>query len=417
MKIAIIGSGISGLGAAFALHTRHAITVYEKNATPGGHSRTVDVKTPEGIYPVDTGFIVFNQRNYPNLVALFNHLSVPTEKSDMSFGASIGAGWLEYGTKDLKSIFAQPENFFRPAYLGLISDVLRFQKQALVYRNADASVTLRQCLDELRMGEWFRNYFLLAMGGAIWSMPLEQMLEFPARTFVQFFDNHGLLTLNDQPQWYTVTRGSREYVNRLIAPFADRVHLNTAVKRVTARENDVVVETERGQEVFDEVIFACHADQALKYLENPTDAQKEILAAIRYQPNKVILHSDASFMPRRRSCWASWVYLSEEKEDRRARVSLSYWMNNLQNIPTHMPLIVTLNPSRSPSAQTVHDEHTFEHPVFDAAAINAQTRLNSIQGHKHLWFCGAWTRYGFHEDGLGSGLAVAKQLGGVLPWN
>lgn len=412
MNIAIIGTGISGLGAAYLLYPAHSITLYEKENYSGGHSRTLEV----GGTPVDTGFIVFNKRNYPNLLGLFEHAGVLYEKSDMSFAASIAGGWLEYGTKNLKSIIAQKENMLRPAFWRLMADVFRFQKQALRYLDAAPDITLGQCLDALKMGDWFRRYFILAMGGAIWSCPLPQMLAFPARTFVRFFHNHGLLTVNDQPQWYTVTGGSRTYIKKITAPFHDRIRLNDAVMAVYVNEQGVTVQSQYGRAHYDQVIFACHADQALALLKNPTTLQQKILSRVRYQTNKVILHGDTSFMPQRRDAWASWVYLSEKKEDHNSAVSLSYWMNNLQNLHQDPPLIVTLNPARMPEADKIYNQHAFEHPIFDAGTIQSQQELDSIQGSHHMWFCGAWTRYGFHEDGLASGMAVAKALGAKVPW-
>ncbi|NDA63488.1 MAG: amine oxidase [Chitinophagia bacterium] len=412
MNIAIIGSGISGLGAAFLLDKQHKVTIYEKNNYIGGHSRTVEVNGT----PVDTGFIVFNHRNYPNLVGLFKQLDVQTEKSDMSFAASIDHGWLEYGTKDTPSIFAQRINLIRPSFWRMMLDVFRFNKAALAYMDADVTVTLGQCLNELRMGQWFRRYFLLAMGGAIWSCPIEQMLQFPARTFIRFFHNHGLLTINDQPQWYTVTGGSKEYVKKITASLKNPVRINTAIKSVEKLSNGIRVETANGeQQIYDQVIFASHADQTLKLLTNPTIKQREILGKVQYQSNHAVLHSDESFMPKNRQCWASWAYQCEGKEDKRSSISLTYWMNNLQNLKG-MPLFVTLNPSRMPQAEKIHDQYMFEHPVFDHDAISAQEQLAIIQGKDNMWFCGAWTRYGFHEDGLSSAVAVAQGLGAHVPW-
>jgi len=416
-KIAIIGTGISGLGIASLLHPHHDITVYEKNGYIGGHSRTVEVNTKDGVVPVDTGFIVFNKRNYPLLTRLLAHLQVPIADSDMSFGASINNGWLEYGTRKPANIFAQKRNLLRPEFLGMIADILRFNKSAHLYLHKDPSFTLGDCLDDLGMRPWFRNYFLLAMGGAIWSMPLADMLKFPARTFIRFFENHGLLTINDHPQWHTVVGGSREYVRRLTEPFKGRIHLGRAVTNVIRNDDSVLVEdSNAGMQYFDEVIFACHADQALAMIANPSIQEQKILSAFTYQPNRAVLHSDTSFMPTRRNAWSSWVYLSESKADNNPCVSLSYWMNNLQPLATDQPLIVTLNPGREPAAELIHDDVMFEHPVFDAAAIENQSRIEGIQGHNRLWFCGAYQRYGFHEDGLGSAVALAERMGVLPPW-
>lgn len=412
MNIAIIGSGISGLGAAFLLDKQHNITVYEKNDYVGGHSRTLQVNGT----PVDTGFIVFNHRNYPNLVGLFNQLGVATEKSDMSFAASISNGWLEYGTKNTPSIFAQKINLLRPSFWRMMMDVFRFNKLAPDYMDAPVTVTLGECLDKLKMGEWFRRYFLLAMGGAIWSCPVEQMLQFPARTFVRFFHNHGLLTINDQPQWYTVTGGSREYVRKLTATLGQPVRVNTAVKRVEKTAQGIAVETvDNETQIYDHVIFACHADQALKLLAAPSEQQQQILGKVGYHSNHAVLHSDESFMPKIKQCWASWAYMSDNRHDKNPSISLTYWMNNLQNLKG-APLFVTLNPSRLPDATKIHNQYVFEHPVFDRDAIEAQEQLANIQGKGNMWFCGAWTRYGFHEDGLSSGINVAQALGANLPW-
>lgn len=416
-KIAIIGTGISGLGAASLLHPHHDITVYEKNDYIGGHSRTIEVKIKEAIVPVDTGFIVFNKRNYPLLTRLFEYLQVPITASDMSFGASIDNGWLEYGTQEFSNILAQKRNFLRPAFWGMVADILRFNRTAGSYLLSDPSFTLGNCLDELRMRPWFRQYFLLAMGGAIWSMPLAEMLKFPASTFIRFFENHGLLTINDHPQWYTVRGGSREYVRRIIEPFKERIHLNRGAVKVRRDVNGVIVEDVRGEtHIFDDVVFACHADQALGMLSDPGIHEYTILSAFRYQPNRAVLHSDTSFMPKRRKAWASWVYLSEGKADANPGVSLSYWMNNLQPLRVEQPLIVTLNPGREPNPGLVYDNVMFEHPVFDAAAISNQAKIDSIQGHNRLWFCGAYQRYGFHEDGLDSAVKMAGQMGISPPW-
>lgn len=414
MKIAIIGTGISGLGAAHLLHPHHDITVYERNATPGGHSRTIEIDDGGRKVPVDTGFIVFNYRNYPLLTALFEHLDVKVEKSDMSFGASIADGWVEYGSKGM---FAQKRNLLRPQFWGMVFNILRFNKQARNYLTAHEGLTLGECLDELDMGDWFRRYYLQAMGAAIWSCSVETILKFPARTFLRFFDNHGLLSVNDHPQWYTVSGGSREYVARLCAPFRDRIRLNTPVTKVETNKKGLIVHDEKGGcDEYDHVVFACHANQALAMIGSPWQAHRDVLGAFGYQPNKVVVHRDASFMPRRRKAWASWVYLSEGSRDENESVSLSYWMNNLQNLPTDTPVIVTLNPGRSPDPDKVFDEHVFSHPVFDSAAVAAQARLDAVQGLGNMWFCGAYQRYGFHEDGLLSAVNVCRKLGVEPPW-
>jgi predicted NAD/FAD-binding protein len=414
MKTAIIGSGISGLGAAYLLHKDHDITVYEKNAYIGGHSRTIEVPTGESMTPVDTGFIVFNNWNYPNLMGLFEELGVPYQKSDMSFGVSIDDGWLEYGSGGM---FAQKRNWVRPSYYGMLADIVRFNKQALGYIERDADISLQECLDQLKMGEWFRRYYLLAMGAAIWSCPVDTIMKFPARTFLQFFKNHGLLSINNRPQWYTVTGGSREYVTRLTAGFKDRIKLNCGVERVRKQGDKMAVTDTQGQtEIYDHVVITCHADEALKMMDSPRADVADVLGQFDYQDNQIVVHSDTSFMPREKKCWASWVYLSENREDKKQSVALSYWMNNLQGLDPAYPLIVTLNPDRRPLEDLILDEHTFSHPIFDLKAIKAQDKIKALQGQDGVWFCGAYQRYGFHEDGLLSAVNVAKAMGVTIPW-
>ena len=419
MRIAVIGTGISGLGAAYLLHQDHDLVVYEKNDYIGGHSRTIELpieseQVGQGRLAVDTGFIVFNNWNYPNLLGLFDQIEVPYQKSDMSFGVSVDDGWLEYSSGGL---FAQRKNLFRPQYWRMLLDVFKFNKQALAYINRDPSITLGDCLNQLKMGEWFKRYYILAMGAAIWSCPLETIMKFPAQTFLRFFKNHGLLSINKRPQWYTVTGGSREYIKRLTAPFADCIILNNGASRVTHLQDQFEVTDERGgKRLFDHVIFACHADQALSMIDQPTADEQSVLSNFDYQRNQVVVHSDASFMPQNQQCWASWVYLSEQKQDHNQGVSLSYWMNNLQSLETNTPVIVTLNPARMPKKELIMDEHYFSHPIFNYSAIVSQNDMHMIQGKRNLWFCGAYQRYGFHEDGLLSAVNVVKAMGGTIPW-
>lgn len=414
MRIAVIGTGVSGLGAAYLLHQHHDLVIYEKNDYLGGHSRTIDVPVKEGVLAVDTGFIVFNDWNYPNLLGLFDEIRVPYQKSDMSFGVSIDDGWLEYSSGGL---FAQRKNILRPQYWRMLFDVFKFNKQALAYIEKDPSITLGNCLEQLKMGSWFKRYYILAMGAAIWSCPVETIMQFPAQTFLRFFKNHGLLSINKRPQWYTVTGGSREYIKRLTAPFADCITLGNGAARVTQLGDQyVVIDVKGGKREFDHVIFACHADQALALLEKPTVDEQSVLSSFDYQRNHIVVHSDASYMPQHKQCWASWVYLSEQQQDNNQDISLSYWMNNLQSLKTETPVIITLNPTRRPKESLIINEHNFSHPIFDYKAIVAQDKMQSIQGQRNLWFCGAYQRYGFHEDGLLSAVNVVKRLGGTIPW-
>jgi len=413
MRIAIIGTGISGLGAAYLLAPHHDISVFEKETRAGGHSRTIEIDVEGRKVPVDTGFIVFNRRNYPHLTEMFRHLGVETHKSDMSFGASIRGGYLEYGSKGM---FSQKRNLLRPAFWRMVFDILRFNRAAEKMLDHPDELTLAECLDKLGMGEWFRRYYLQAMGAAIWSCSVETILEFPARTFIRFFKNHGLLTIDDHPQWYTVTGGSCEYVRKLSAGFSDKIRTGSGVRRVRRVAEGVEVTDSQGESaVYDRAIFACHADEALALLEDADDLEKEILGAFRYGKNRVVVHGDASFMPRRRGAWASWVYLSEAEVDREPVVSLSYWMNNLQNLPTEKPIIITLNPPRRPAAGSVYDEHVFSHPVFTLGALRAQQRMDELQNRRNVGFCGAYMRYGFHEDGLLSAVNLCRDVFGVEP--
>lgn len=415
-RIAIIGTGISGLGAAHLLHPHHDITVYEKNGYVGGHSRTLDVSLSSGVVPVDTGFIVFNRRNYPLLCRLFQHLDVPVADSCMSFGVTIHNGWLEYATPHPHRLFAQRRNLFRPAFWGMLQDIIRFNRGAKRMLG-QTPLSLQDLLTQLGVGEWFQRYFLLAMGGAIWSTPIDQMKAFPADTLIRFFDNHGLLTLFDQPQWLTVRGGSRQYVSRLTAPFQDRIRTHCGACRVWRTEDGVVIQDTQGQEAaYDEVVWACHADQALALMADASPTEQTVLSAFTYQPNRAVLHTDTRLMPRRRQAWASWVYRSDHPIDHSSRMSLTYWMNSLQPLGTDEPVLVTLNPHHDVAPSDAYNEHVFEHPLFDQGAIQAQPILPSIQGVHRYWFCGAYQRYGFHEDGLRSAVEMVANMGIVPPW-
>lgn len=403
-----MGTGISGLGAAYLLNPKHDITVYEKDSRAGGHSRTLEI---EGT-PVDTGFIVFNEKNYPHLTGMFRHLGVPVQKSDMSFGASIENGHIEYGSKGM---FAQGRNLLRPRFWGMIADIVRFNMRA--YRYLQSDMTLGECLNDMGLGDWFCRYYLQAMGAAIWSCSVETILDFPASSFIRFFDNHGLLTVNGHPQWYTVTGGSRTYVQKLEQALEGKIHLGCGASSVRREKGAALVVDSKGNEArYDHVVFACHADQALFILKDADAQEKQILGAFAYQKNTAILHADQSFMPKHRNAWASWVYLSEKRQDENPSVSLTYWMNNLQSLPESMPLFVTLNPDRRPQQNLIYDEHIFEHPVFTKDAMAAQSHIASIQEKNHVSFCGAHLRYGFHEDGLLSAVRAATALGAEVPW-
>jgi predicted NAD/FAD-binding protein len=410
--VAVIGSGISGMAAAYLLSSGYDVTVFEKNNVPGGHARTREVNYAGKTIPVDTGFIVYNEVNYPELVGLFRHLGVITEKSDMTFGFSMDNGQLEWAARSLNAVFAQRSNLLRPSFYRMLMDVLRFFKNAEIALERNSEFSLRELLDSLSMGQNFREHFILPMGAAIWSTPKDTMLDFPARTFVQFFKNHGLLSMSGQHQWYTVTGGSREYVKKITAPIQNKYRLNAPVDRVYRDGDQITVQSSGRTEKFDHVVFASHADETLFMLSDATSEEKAVLGAFRYQPNRAYLHSDARVMPRRRACWSSWNYYAGGDT-----VSLTYWMNKLQNIDNATPLFVTLNPQTPIDPRTIFDEHVFTHPVFTVEGIEAQQRIPEIQGARNMWFCGAYQRYGFHEDGLMSAVAVAKRMGVSIPWH
>lgn len=417
-RIAIVGTGISGMGAAYLLHPHHRITVYESASRPGGHARTVTVQPKAGPpVAVDTGFIVYNERNYPELTGLFTHLDVPTQEAPMSFGISLNNGRVEYGAASANALFGQRSNLVNPRFLGMLLDIVRFNRSAAtILADSDAKLTLGQWLDRLKMGRAFREHYLLPMGGAIWSSPVSDMLDFPARSFIQFFANHGLLTITDQPQWRTVTGGSIVYVDKITAPWRDRLRLNCGVTRISRTGDGVVIDdAQGGRETYDAVILACHSDQALAMLGDADALEREILGPMRYQPNSAVLHQDARLMPKRRRCWSSWVYLSQGGSE--ARMSLTYWMNDLQSLPAEVPLFVTLNPPEGIAIEGVLDEVEFHHPLYDQPMIEAQARLPELQGRRGLWLCGAYHRYGFHEDGLASAVAVARGMGIEAPWH
>jgi hypothetical protein len=410
-RIAVIGGGISGMAAAHLLARSHSVVLYEAAPRLGGHARTI-VAGKRGDQPVDTGFIVFNRVNYPNLVRLFEKLGVPTTESNMSFGASIKGGRLEYGLASIDAIFAQRRNALDPRFIRMLSDIIHFNRNAEATAT-DPAMTIGELLGRLRTGAWFRDHYITPFSGAIWSTPTRGILDFPAQALVRFFRNHALLGYEGQHQWYTVRGGSVEYVRRLQgAMTAQGVDIRTAspIAGVRREGGSVLVRAEGAEwELFDDVIFACHSDQALRLLSDPTPHETQSLSAIRYQPNEAVLHADASLMPRSRKVWSSWSYV-EPKTGPGDRIDLTYWMNSLQPIPQDDPLFVTLNTTRPIRDDLIHDVNTFHHPVFDVAAFAAQDRIRLMNGARNTWFCGAWMRNGFHEDGFASAVDVVEAL-------
>lgn len=417
MKIAIVGTGISGLIAAYLLNQNHEITVFEKNDYVGGHSNTKTIDYNNKKISVDTGFIVYNERNYPNLTALFKELNVKTDNSNMSFSVSLGGGKLEYAGTSLRTVFAQTKNLLNPFFIRMTLDILKFNKNALSIIEENRDISLGDYLKELHMSDSFKKWYLLPMGGAIWSCPLEQMLAFPAKTFVRFFKNHGLLTVNDHPQWKTVSGGSKNYVKEIIKSFESKIKLNTRITCIHRKDGKVELEDGQGNKtMFDHVVLAAHGDQSLRILKDASPLEKEILGNFKYQKNKAILHRDKNLMPKRKKVWASWNYIAEKDIICNEMLSLTYWMNKLQNIDNEFPLFVSLNPSLPIKEELIFDEIEYEHPVFDVRAIKAQERISEIQGKNNTWFAGAWMGYGFHEDGLKAGLEVANSLGSKAKW-
>jgi predicted NAD/FAD-binding protein len=409
------------MSAAWLLSQHHKVTVFEREGRIGGHTNTVEADGLAGPVPVDTGFIVYNEETYPNLVALFRHLEVPTKPSDMSFAVSTDGGALEYAGTDLRGLFAQKTNAFRPGFWRMLRDIRRFYTEAprLLEDDTADALTLGAYLDENGYSEAFLRHHLLPMAAAIWSAPADSMRGHPVREFIRFFENHGLLKFSDRPQWRTVAGGSREYVRRLTAAYADRIVLNAGARTITRRPGSVTIEDDRGiTQAFDHVVIAAHADQALAMLDDPSVDERRLLGAITYHRNQAVLHSDPDLMPRRPAAWASWNYLSRTQDDGSAAVCVTYWMNNLQGIDRSIPLFVTLNPNRP-----IRDEHVirsfiYEHPYFDTAAVHAQRQLWDLQGMRNTWFCGSYFGAGFHEDALQAGLAVAEELGGLRrPWS
>lgn len=412
-RIAIIGGGIAGLSAAWVLSPHHQITLHEAEPRFGGHARTV-MAGLRGDRPVDTGFIVFNYVNYPHLTAMFRDLDVPVEKSDMSFGVSLRGGALEYALFSGNALFGQRTNLLNPGFHAMIRDALRFNARAEIAAAQRPGLTIGELLADLRLGPRFRDHYLYPICGAIWSTPPSGIDAFPAEALLRFMRNHALLSATGQHQWWTVSGGSIAYVSRLVAALHRRnVEMRAGSPVLTvSRGTDGVTLRSAGAlaETYDQVIFACHPDQALAMLADSSAEETAALSAIRFQPNRMVLHRHAGVMPVRRRCWSSWVYRTEADTRPDQAIGVSYWMNRLQNIPQDDPLFVTLNPEIAIPEAAVYDETTFRHPVFDAAALKAQGQIARLQGQRRSWFAGAWLRNGFHEDGFASAMRIARHL-------
>ena len=418
-SIGVVGGGIGGLAAAWLLDQRYEVTLLEGNDYVGGHTNTRMVPHPDGDFAVDTGFMVFNDRNYPLLCGLFAHLGVASYPTNMSFAASIDGGRVEYAGSDFGGLFGQRSNLWNPGFLRILIDIARFNRAAKAFldRPADDTLSLGDFLDRGHYGKRFASHYLLPMAAAIWSCPTQQMRAFPFRSFARFFNNHGLLDLADRPQWRTVNGGSRSYVQRMLGELRGTVRTETPVRQVRRTGRAVEVETVGGERLtFDQLVLGCHGDQALALIADPSPLESELLGCFHTRPNRVYLHRDPALMPRRRRVWSSWNYLRGAAADPAASVTLTYWMNSLQNLPKDTDVFVSLNPAQPPRADLVIEQLDYRHPVFDAPAIAAQGRMREIQGQSGLWFSGAWLGYGFHEDGLRAAVEVAAALGVPIPW-
>lgn len=416
-RIAVIGAGISGLASAYFLQRAHDVVLFEAGNYLGGHTNTVDVTLEGQTAPVDTGFLVFNEKTYPNLIALFAELGVASYATDMSFGVSLNDGALEWAGTNLDTVFAQRRNLLSPSFISMLRDILRFNAaaQSNLALTMNNGATLAQLLETGGYGRPFRDAYLLPMAAAIWSSSPSDILDFPAATFLRFCINHALLQVNDRPKWQTVQGGGREYVAKIAATLSD-IRLATPVLSVQRQAEGVLLTHAQGSELFDAVVFATHAPQTLSILADASEQERAILGAVRYQPNTAVLHTDLKQLPKRRKVWSAWNYLGGEAVSGERPVCVSYLLNQLQSLPFETPVVVTLNPFSPPAAETVLAQFEYEHPVFDRAAISAQQQLTAIQGQDRVWYAGAWTGYGFHEDGLKSALRVVADFGLQPAW-
>ena len=411
MKIAIIGSGISGNTLAYHLNSNHQITLFESNSRVGGHSHTHEIEIANQKLNVDTGFIVFNKKTYPHFLNLLNELKVPYENSAMSFSVKDSQKDFEYNGTNLNALFAQRKNLISPTFYKMIKEILRFNKNSTLLLKNNEEISLGEYLDREAYSDFFKKYYILPMGSAIWSSDVKTMMTFPAKFFVRFFDNHGMLNINDRPQWLTITGGSINYVKKLISPFEKKIKLNSQIKSVERKNDHVDIQFHDRDEKFDWVFFACHSDEALKLIKSPTQDEKNVLKAIPYTDNEVILHFDERFMPRRKLAWAAWNY--HVAEDSSSPVSLTYNMNILQNLKTNIPVLVTLNPQEKIDKHKIIKKLSYAHPQYSLKSIEAQSKHHLISGVNRTSFAGAYWGNGFHEDGVKSAIDAIEQFNKV----
>ena len=417
-RIAVVGSGISGLASAWLLAQRHQVTLFEADGRLGGHTNTVEVSLEGKSHPVDTGFLVFNRRTYPNLCALFALIGIDAVDSEMSFAFSLRQPDVEWAGSDLSTLFAQRGNLVRPRFWGMLTDLMRFNRQCTRFAidGQVPDVSLGEYLDQMRYGGAFRDWYLMPMAAAIWSCPTRQMLDYPLQTFVRFCHNHGLLQIFDRPQWLTVSGGGHEYVRRLARDLPD-IRLNAPVHGLMRDGDGVWLFSADGAQRFDEVVLACHSDQSLRILGDGADIEEKlILSALRYEPNVAWLHTDPRLLPRRSRVWSAWNYLAGDSSEEGAPVSVSYLINRLQPLPFKTPVVVSLNPPEAPREEHTLERFEYAHPIFDQPAIAAQEAMPTLQGRGHVWYAGAWNGYGFHEDGLRSAVSVVEAMGVDVPW-
>lgn len=413
MRIAVVGSGIAGLTAAHCLDQRHDVTLFEADARAGGHANTVTLETPQGPLAIDTGFIVCNPVNYPHFFRLVDSLGVALQDTDMSLGVSVAGGRIEWaGDDDLTKIFAQPGLMASPSHLRMLVNVLRFNKHVkrLLAEDRLPDITLGEFLERHRYPMALRVRYVAAMAGPIWSTSTAGVMRFPFPAFARFFESHGLLNVHERPQWRTVVGGSRSYVRALVDRLRARVRLSTPVRHLVREADGVVVHTDGARQYFDAVVCATHSDQALAMLDVPSVQERDILSNVRFTANRAVLHSDTTLMPRRRRAWSSWNALLVDDALSEAPIGVSYWMNRLQRLPGATPYVLSLNPPRDPAPETVHYETEYMHPLYTPETMRAQQALPAIQGSGGIWWAGAWTGYGFHEDGLLSGLRAARAI-------
>ena len=414
MKIGVIGSGVSGLVSALTLQERFEVSLFEKNSKLGGHSNTVTIEQENNKYSVETGFIVLNDKNYPIFTSLLKHLNIGVNNSSMSFSVSVDKGQFEYSSSYI-GLLGQTKNIIDPKYWGMLRDINYFYNNALKdVKDCPDNETLGQFLKRFNYSNKFIDYHLVPMTASIWSCPTKSILNFPIKSLLVFFENHKLLNIYNRPKWSTVNKGSREYVKKIQSLLKGKIYTNAKVNKISKSKEGIRVHYQDGIKTFDKVILACHADQSSEILIENFSEEANLLKDFKYQKNTSILHSDINFMPKRKSVWSSWNYITETGNS--GNLSITYWMNELQGINSSKPILLSLNPKILPNPDLIYGQYSYSHPILDNKAINIQKKLSSIQGKNNLWFCGAWTGFGFHEDGVKSAVEIANSHNIDLPW-